>query len=67
MFITQANTLQQLGCEMAAMYYLNGELVTVGSKKGKDYLTSHPAILATFQAKFLYGKFSIYIPVITGQ
>ena len=61
LFITQANTVQQLGFEMAAMYYMNGEIMTVGTKKGKDYLTSHPAILSTFQAKFLYGKSTITI------
>ena len=38
------------------MYYIDGELVTVGTKKGKSYLNSHPAILATFQSQCLYGK-----------
>ena len=62
LFITPANTtVQQQGFEMAAMYYMNGEIMTVGMKKGKDYLTSHPAILSTFQAKVLYGKSTITV------
>ena len=54
----QANTAQQLGVQMASMYYLDGEIVTVGTQGGKAYLNSHPAILATFQANFLYGEFA---------
>ena len=52
----QANTAEQLGFEVANMYCLDGEVVTVGTRKGKAYLNSHPAILSTFQSKFLYGK-----------
>ena len=40
---------------MASMYYLDGKIVTMGTTKGKAYLNSHPAILATYQAEFLYG------------
>ena len=54
----QANTAEELGFGFAGMYYIDGELVTVGTKKGKAYLTSHPAILATFQSHFLYGNYS---------
>ena len=42
---------------MASMYYLDKEIITVGTKKGKVYLNSHPAIVATFQAEFLYDEF----------
>ena len=38
------------------MYYVDGEVATVGTKKGKSYLNSHPAIIATFQSLFLYGN-----------
>ena len=42
---------------MAGMYYLDGETITVGNAQGKNYLKSHAAILATFQAEFLYSEF----------
>ena len=39
--------------------------MTVGTKKGKSYLNSHPAIMATFQSQFLYGiHLNIRITVI---
>ena len=37
------------------MFYIDGELLTVGTTKGKSYLNSHPAIISTFQSHFLYG------------
>lgn len=37
------------------MFYIDGELVTVGTTKGKSYLNSHPAIISTIQSHFLYG------------
>ena len=47
--------MQQLGIQVASMYYFDGEIVTVGTTKGKAYLNSHPAILAAYQAEFLYS------------
>ena len=53
----QANTAEQLGFQLASMIYIDGETVTVGTKGGKAYLSSHPAILSSFQSHFLYGQF----------
>ena len=55
-FSPQANTAEELGFHFAGMYYIDGEIVTGGTKKGKSYLNSHPAIMATFQSHFLYGN-----------
>ena len=38
------NTADQLGFNFASMFYIDGELVTVGTTKGKSYLNSHLAI-----------------------
>ena len=35
------------------MYYMDGQVVTVGTEGGKAYLISHPAILSKFQSEFL--------------
>ena len=51
----QANTAEELGFHVASMFYVDGELITVGTRTGKSYLNSHPAIMATFQSHFLYG------------
>ena len=40
------------------MYYMDGQVVTVGTERGNAYIISHPAILSKFQAEFLYGKVS---------
>lgn len=60
-YIYQANTAEQLGFQLASMYYIDGETVTVGTKGGKAYLNSHPAILSSFQSQFLYGQFHFTI------
>lgn len=48
---------QSLGCEVATMMSVNGETLKVGTHKGKQFLQSHSAILSSFHAYFLYGKF----------
>ena len=58
--IFQANTAEELGFHFASMFYIDGELVTVGTKKGKSYRNSHPAIISTFQSHFLYGHIMKY-------
>ena len=40
---------------MSLMFY-DGQIITTGTKKGKEYLSSHPGILASFEGHFLYGK-----------
>ena len=47
----KANTAEELGFHFASMFYIDRELVTVGTRKGKSYLNSHPAIMS----HFLYG------------
>ena len=48
--------LQSLGCNVATMMFVDGQTITVGSTKGKEFLLSHPAILSSFNTFFLYGK-----------
>ena len=48
--------LQSLGCEVASMMFVDGQVVTIGTPKGKKFLQTHPAIISSFNAYFLYGK-----------
>ena len=48
--------LESLGCEVASMMFIDGQVVTIGPPKGKKFLQTHPAILSSFNAYFLYGK-----------
>lgn len=48
--------LESLGCEVASMMFVDGQVVTIGTPKGKKFLQTHPAILSSFNAYFLYGK-----------
>ncbi len=58
--IIKANMLQSVGCEVAAMMFVDGQVITViGTPKGKDFLQTHPAIVSSFGAYFKYGT-SLY-------
>ena len=52
-FVAGKHTAQQLGFELVYMYYMDGQVVTVGTERGNAYLISHPAILSKFQAEIL--------------
>ena len=47
--------LEYLRCEIASMMFVDGQVVTIGTPKGK-FLQTHPAIIASFNAYFLYGN-----------
>ncbi len=58
--IIKANMLQSVGCEVATMMFVDGQVSTViGTPKGKDFLQTHPAIVSSFNAYFQYGT-SLY-------
>ena len=48
--------LQSLRCDVASMIFVDGQVVTVGTPKGKKILQTHPAIISSFDAYFLDGK-----------
>ncbi len=54
--IIQANMLQSVGCEVATMMFVDGQVITVGTPKGKNFLQTHPAIVSSFNSYFLYGE-----------
>ncbi len=51
--------LQSVGCEVATMLFVDGQVITVGTPKGKNFLQTHPAIVSSFNAYFQYGT-SLY-------
>ncbi len=57
LFIVQATQLESVGCEVATLMVFDGQTITVGSTKGKQFLHSHPAILSSFNAYFHYGNY----------
>lgn len=48
--------LRSVDCEVATMMFVGGQEVTVGTPKGKKFLQTHPAIISSFNAYFLYGE-----------
>ena len=52
----KVNLLQSVGCEVATMMFVDGQVITVGTPEGKKFLQTHPAIISSFNSHFLYSK-----------
>ena len=51
-FVAGKHTAQQLGFELVYMYYMDGQVVTVGTERGNAYLISHQLFCLNFKLKF---------------
>ena len=62
--IIQANMLQSVGCEVATMMFVDGQVITVGTPKGKNFLQNPCIQLLCRHLILIFYMVSSYISAL---